>query len=277
MNIISTVLKNVHNSISITGTLGNEFVYKALTGLTFLPHNVLKLPSPYDPKNIKVIVVKGVTTEWKKRTRANWQRMNIIIESVLTNNKSNAAIYVPSYTIIEQLRTNGLEVRLKAIGIKIFYAERGMTSAENDELIKEFAEYRGKGGVLCAVIGGRSSEGTDFKGDMLEIVFTVGIPYVPQNLEIEKRIRYFDEIFPGYGWEISYGSPAWQKLMQCAGRPLRSLTDRAFVVMLEERIATSMANKRNGSRIPQWIKNSCEVVEYDQDKIGEMSGQFFND
>lgn len=90
---------------------------------------------------------------------------------------------------------------------------------------------------MLAVMGGSLSEGVDYKDNLLSGVIIVGLPFAPPSLEVQALRSYFRTKF-GYtlGEEYSYIYPAMNKILQAAGRSIRSESDRAVVVLMEERL-----------------------------------------
>ncbi|MGI0149694.1 MAG: helicase C-terminal domain-containing protein, partial [Thermoplasmata archaeon] len=72
---------------------------------------------------------------------------------------------------------------------------------------------------------------------LLAAVVVVGLPLSPPNLEVEALRDYYSRKF-GFakGHDYAYVYPAVNKLLQAAGRPIRSEKDRAVIVVLEGRI-----------------------------------------
>jgi Rad3-related DNA helicase len=88
--------------------------------------------------------------------------------------------------------------------------------------------------VAFAVLGGSFAEGIDLPGDRLvgAFVATLGLPQVnPVNEEMRRRL---DEMF-GAGYDYAYLYPGLQKVVQAAGRVIRSTTDEGVVHLMDER------------------------------------------
>ena len=87
---------------------------------------------------------------------------------------------------------------------------------------------------MLAVVSGSFGEGIDLPGDLLKAVVVVGLPLSVPDLETKALIKYYDEKF-GLGWDDGYIFPAMNKVMQNAGRVIRSETDRGAIIFLDER------------------------------------------
>jgi DNA excision repair protein ERCC-2 len=102
-------------------------------------------------------------------------------------------------------------------------------------MVKEnLEEHKAKGAVLLGVMGGSFSEGIDLPGDLLNGVVVVGIPLERPTLSVQSLIDYYDERFHR-GRDYGYNFPAMIKVMQSAGRCIRSENDRGVVVFIDDR------------------------------------------
>ncbi|MDH5401213.1 MAG: DEAD/DEAH box helicase family protein [Candidatus Heimdallarchaeota archaeon] len=266
---ILPVLKDIHFSISISGTIGDTDAYSLLTGINKLDYKSNILPSPYDHTNISAYIVKEVTTTYNKRSPAMWNKIINLIIAMANETPANVGLFTPSYAILKQILNNGLE---KLSPKPLIITKEGMSSEENDKKIKEFKNLSTKGGaILCAVLGGRSSEGADFPGDLMNSVAVVGIPYAPPNCRVDAQIKYLDSKFPGKGRTLAYQIPAINRASQAAGRPVRGLSDRAFILLLDYRYGTSSVTHH----LPEWLKTSMKSIENDPKLITAKAREFF--
>ena len=99
---------------------------------------------------------------------------------------------------------------------------------------KKFKSYKSTGATLLAVVAGSFGEGVDLPGDELKTVVVVGLPLARPDLETNALIQYYDEKFKN-GWNYGYVYPAFNKVIQNAGRCIRSETDKGVIVFLDER------------------------------------------
>jgi len=101
-----------------------------------------------------------------------------------------------------------------------------------DISVKNYENFVGGfGGVIL-----HNSEGIDLPGDFLKTVIVVGLPLEKPSLEIKELISYYDKKF-SRGWDYGYVYPAIIKVLQNAGRCIRSETDKGVIVFLDERFA----------------------------------------
>ena len=126
----------------------------------------------------------------------------------------------------------------KTAGKSIFTEAQGMLKEEKEEMLKKFKSHKKQGAVMLAVSGANFSEGIDLPGDELRAVIIVGLPLSRPDLETKSLIGYYDERF-GRGWDYGYIFPAMIKVVQGAGRCIRSETDKGVIIFLDERYSMS--------------------------------------
>jgi DNA excision repair protein ERCC-2 len=205
----------------------------------------------------------------EKRTPQMYHTIIDHIQEVVKNTPGNTGIFAASFQVLENLLANGLEKRLDK---QLFQEHRGMSSKENEKIVAEFKAYAQRGGaVLLGAQGGRSSEGVDFPGDQMNSVVIVGVPYAEPTPKVQAQIGYFEKCFPGLGREYGYVIPAMKKASQSAGRPIRTLEDRAAMIFLDYRFSTSYCKRF----LPLWIRNNLKILPDSNGAIAQELGRFF--
>ncbi len=268
--ILSPVLSSVYSSVHLTGTLGDADAYLLLTGLSDLQTSTIILPSPYDRKNIKAYYTQKLSTLYSHRSQKTYQKIAEVIAAVADATPKNVGVFAPSYSILEEILNAGLR---SYVGKKIYHIPSDASSEENDRLIEQFkTESKGEGAILVSVLGGRSSEGTDFPGDMMNSVVVVGVPYAPPSPRINAKIEFLESNFEGMGKMLGYVIPAVNKASQAAGRAVRSLDDRAFILLVDFRYGSYQV-KRN---LPKWLQQSLEKIDSDPSIIEKAVRSFFS-
>jgi len=266
---ILPVLEEVHLSLSISGSIGDPDAYMMLTGIDQLRSIPNILPSPYQNTNITALVTDDLTTSYRQRSPVMWKKIVNMIAAVVENTPTNTGIFAPSFAILNELMDNGLE---SAVSKRVFHVERGLTSAENDRMVNRFKRMADKGGaVLVGVLGGRSSEGADFPGEMMQSVIVVGIPYAPPNVRVQAQIKYLEEKFPKRGRKLAYQLPAVNRASQAAGRPVRGLDDRAFILLADQRFGRQDVM----NQLPGWIRDTIEKIGYNPPEVANRVKRFF--
>lgn len=119
-------------------------------------------------------------------------------------------------------------------GIEWLVQGNRMSDSEREDFLKEFEKERDHSLVACCVMGGLFSEGIDLKEERLigAIIVGTGLPMVCTEQEILKG--YFDEE-EQEGFAFSYQYPGMNKVMQAAGRVIRTAADKGIILLLDDR------------------------------------------
>ena len=228
--VITDVLAEAGGTVHLSGTLHPLDEYAATVGLERGRTTLARFPSPFPPENRLVVVDDEVTTRHEDVTRdpALWAAMGGRLRDLRRSTDRNLAVFLPSYEVLQRLAPY---VR----GEGAFIEARGGGQAELMDQVRRFKATRG--GTLVSVMGGRLSEGLDFPDEELEVVVIVGLPYAKPSARGEALVRFYDRRF-ARGWEWAVKVPMLRKMLQAAGRLIRTPTDRGVVVLLDRRAVT---------------------------------------
>ncbi|MHA1218090.1 MAG: helicase C-terminal domain-containing protein, partial [Candidatus Heimdallarchaeaceae archaeon] len=219
--------------------------------------------------NHVTLVVDKISSKLEDRIPATFLKMLEVITETVESTPKNVGVFCASYVIMRSILETGLE---RAISKPLFIAHQGMSSRENDKLIQDFKnESRKKGGVLISVLGGRSSEGSDYPGGEMQSVIIVGIPYARPTPTVKASIDYLEKQFPTKGREFGYNIPAITRAAQAAGRPIRSLEDYAVIMLLDYRFARHYYKKH----LPVWLKDNLHLVQPEKEILHSKIKQFY--
>lgn len=224
--ITSKVFDKCHASITMSGSLVPTEMYKDILGVN---GKRVGYPSPFPDKNRRVFVYPEVTTKYSERDKDQYDKIAEKCLQTLNSVETNSAIFFPSYDFLEKIKKR---LRFKLDG-KIF-SERGDLSKE--ERIRIFNKFKQEeNATLLGVAAGSFSGGMDFPGKSLELVIVIGVPLAKPTLEIKSLIDYYDGKFSGSGWGYAYIYPAIRRVLQAAGRCIRSEDDKGAVVLMDQR------------------------------------------
>src|SRR5437762_6761979 len=106
-----------------------------------------------------------------------------------------------------------------------------MTDYERNAMLDILRDKPRRGNLVLAVSGGMYAEGVDYRGDMLSGVMVVGPALPSVTFEQELLKRYYDDLY-GEGFEYAYLIPGMTRVVQSAGRVIRSETDVGVIALL---------------------------------------------
>jgi len=260
-DILKPILNKVYSSISISGTIEPIRYYSDIVGL---PESSIELsiPSPFPKENILVLSMKNLNTKGTSRDSKMYKRyVSRCVEAVEAIPK-NVGIFTASYDVLNGLIKNGILDELKSTGKAIFSEERGLSSSQNDQMIAKYKRSAEKaGGVLLGVCGGRNAEGEDFPGDLMNGVILCGVPFAKPTARVKAIIEYYGGSQKGK--DYAYNMPAFRRANQAAGRPIRTLTDKGTILLLDYRYMLPFYKKFLSS----WLRNNIITLPDEPGKL----------
>ena len=189
--------------------------------------------SPFDPANRLLLVGTDVSSRYSRRGAAEYERMARYIHETVTVKTGNYLVFAPSYQVMEQVADRCLAYE----DMECIRQESGMTEEEREAFLKEFEKERNHSLVGFCVMGGIFSEGIDLTEDRLigALIIGTGLPQVCREREIVKE--YFDKKGMD-GFAYAYQYPGMNKVLQAAGRVIRTEADRGMILLMDDRFAT---------------------------------------
>lgn len=226
--ISKEVINTAYATILMSGTLTPTKMYAALLGFDDATTQK-EFPSPFPPENRLNLIVAKTSTKFTARSTTQYRDIAKICGDIINATPGNSIIFFPSYRMKEQVYEY-----MSSIEKTVFQELPGMSAQEKEEMIEKFRSYKKTGATLLAVVAGSFGEGVDLPGDELKTVVVVGLPLSRPDLETNALIEYYDKKFKN-GWNYGYVYPAFNKVIQNAGRCIRSETDKGVIVFLDER------------------------------------------
>ncbi len=193
---------------------------------------ILKLPSPFDQANLHLLLCGGISTKYRDRDES-YDRIAQVIAAAIGGRCGNYMVFFPSYQYLLRVYD---EFKALCPTVDTVLQQSRMTEPEREEFLLRFDAQNTETLVGFSVMGGVFSEGVDLKGDRLigTVIVGVGLPQVSTEQDI--IMNYFNGD-NGMGFEYAYMYPGMNKVLQAAGRVIRSETDRGVVVLIDERFA----------------------------------------
>lgn len=187
--------------------------------------------SPFPEENRLLMVAEDVSSRYTRRSPLEYRKVADYIRIVTQSRPGNYMVFFPSYQYMGEIEEILEEEPLKA---DLLVQGQGMGEAEKAEFLEEFEKERSHSLAAFCVMGGVFSEGIDLKEERLigVIVVGTGLPMVCAEQEVLKG--YFDET-EEKGFDFSYQYPGMNKVLQAAGRVIRTPGDRGVILLLDDR------------------------------------------
>lgn len=223
--ILDTIKTKCHGSVFFSATLYPINYHMDL--LTQGEGKYIILNSSFDNKNLDLIINDKVSTKYRNR-ESSVDEIIETIDALISGKPGNYIIFFPSYSYMKLVLDN-----MEATDYKILIQKSNMTEEERNQYFNEFLDNT-TSKIGFFVMGGVFSEGLDYVGDLLSGVIVVGVGLPQVCLENDLIKEYFEENEQN-GFDYAYTFPGFNKVVQAAGRVIRSETDRGVVILMDER------------------------------------------
>ena len=233
------------NNLSECIEKGNATIFFSATMLPInyykeLLHNdeedaAIYIPSPFPKKNRQIMVGNDVSSRYKLRTPAMYEKIAKYIDIMVHGKQGNYMAFFPSYKMMNDVYECGCAIGLFG-DIEVIVQDSHLSEQERDEFISRFREEEKPVLGFC-ILGGIFSEGIDLAGEHLigAAIVGTGLPMVCNENEI--KLNYFSDR-EDKGFEYAYLYPGMNKVQQAAGRVIRTMDDRGVILLLDERFVT---------------------------------------
>lgn len=194
--------------------------------------------SPFDQEKRLLMIASDVSSRYTRRNRQEYRKIVEYMRKIVSAHKGNYIVFLPSYQYLKAVEsileeTEGLELEFSYMS-----QASHMSEQDREEFLEEFSEERQDSFVALCVMGGVFSEGIDLKEGRLigTIIVGTGLPMVCTEQEVLKG--YFDER-EEKGFDYAYQYPGMNKVMQAAGRVIRTVRDEGIIALLDQRFLNS--------------------------------------
>lgn len=253
------LFRECHSSVLMSGTLHPTVMYAELLDLP-LRTSEYTFQSPFPSDNRLSLIINKTTTKYTSRSSEMYEEQARLLAEVAEATPGNTLIFVPSYALLNEIHQRFENKTSKPV----FVESRGMSKSEKAAILSKLDSYSDSGAVFVGVAAGSFAEGVDFKGDLAKTVVVVGLPLARPDLETQALMKYYDKKF-SRGWDYGYVFPAFNKVLQSAGRVIRSESEKGALIFLDERYAWN--NYR------RCFPQTWDLKETDQP--GELVSDFF--
>lgn len=234
------VLGEYGSSVRFSGTVSPLKLYQRLHGFSAdYAEQAERVESPFAASQSVVLIIDDVPTYYRQRA----QSAPVVARTITTLAAAKAGHYVvafPSYAYLAQIR------ELIDAPHTVYAQTSGMDASAISALLEQFEQA--DSALLFIVLGGSLSESVDFTGIQLSGVAVVGLGLPPPSTERDLQAAHFEgqhdaDGHPISGQVIAYTQPALVKILQAAGRLVRSTEDRGIVCLIDQRFRSPWARQ----------------------------------
>lgn len=248
-------------TVAVSATLEPLEFYRDVLGFPRDETELRAFPSPFPRERRRVLVLDRPSTHYQNRDR-DLPIVDDAIRAVIAARPGNYLVAFPSFEYLEMVapRLAGLP------GFELVKQKKSMSDAERAQVLARLGQFAGPGKpgpppvLLLAVQGGVFTEGVDLPGEMCigAIVVGPGLPRLSFERELVKT--HFDRVY-GRGFEYAYLFPGMSRVIQAAGRVIRTATDVGIVALVGDRFA----QERYTTLFPRdwYVKSPRELVTHD--------------
>ena len=236
------------SAVLFSATLTPRYFYSDILGL---PDDTawLDVAAPFKAEQLSVHIVRDVSTRYFDRSSS----LAPIARLIAAQYEVTPGNYIAFFSSFEYLEQAVGEFCARYPGIPIWQQGRRMRDAEQEAFLARF-KVNGRG-VGFAVLGGSFAEGIDLAGTRLigAFIATLGLPqFNPMNDELRRRL---DTEF-GAGYDYAYLFPGIRKVVQAAGRVVRTLSDCGTVHLIDDRFSRPEVLRL----LPAWWRLESEAT-----------------
>ncbi|MEN5151967.1 ATP-dependent DNA helicase [Pseudomonas orientalis] len=233
-------LTAARSSVLFSATLSPRHYYADLLGLP--PDTAwVDVESPFKAEQLQVSIVDRISTRFVHRQAS----LEPIVELIARQFATQPGNYLAFFSSFDYLQQVAQLLAERHPQIALWLQSRGMAEAERQAFLDQFTPH--SQGVGFAVLGGAFGEGIDLPGARLigAFIATLGLPQLnPVNEQMKARMG---AIF-GAGYDYTYLYPGIQKVVQAAGRVIRSQHDRGVVMLIDDRFGEARVRQL----LPKW-------------------------
>lgn len=222
--VLAPSMDRFHAVVCASATLHPTWFFRAQSGLR--EADELVVPSPFLPADRRVLLVRGVSTAYRRR-EAEWPRIAALVTRLCGAIPGSVAIYAPSFEMLHWL------IERVDVGARARVVQSPVTGdAEREQVLSELRS--GEPRALFAVLGGVFAEGVDLPGGVLAAAVIVSPALPPPSVERRLFEAYLDQRH-GEGHALAYLQPGMTRVVQAAGRVVRGPGERGLVALVCQR------------------------------------------
>ena len=221
---LATIFDSAHATVALSATLEPFDFYRKTLGFPKERVAELSLPSPFPRDNRKILIVSDVDTTYRQRSNF-YDRIGTMVIDIAGATNGNYLALFPSYAFLREVSE-----RMPPTDKNVMIQRSDMTDYERNAILDILRDKPRRGNLILAVSGGMYAEGVDYEGDMLSGVMVIGPALPSVSFEQELLKQYYDDMY-GAGFEFAYLIPGMTRVVQSAGRVIRSEKDIGIIAL----------------------------------------------
>lgn len=224
------------------------------------------IPSPFETDKRLIMIARDVSTKYTRRTKGEYEKIVGYINDFTGARRGNYMVFFPSYKMMDEIYSLICDMA-PHLSNSIVCQTTDMTEEDREDFLEAFSENAAQSHIGFCVMGGIFSEGIDLVGDRLigAVIVGTGLPMVCNERELFRG--YYDDDC-NKGFEFAYLYDGMNKVMQSAGRVIRTKDDKGAILLLDERF---IGNSYRELFPREWYPH--EVV--DRSRMNKLLGEFW--
>ena len=190
------------------------------------------LESPFPMENLGLYCLPTISTRYRDRD-ASIPTVSDALAALVTGRTGNYLVFFPSYAYLKKVHE---DFAARYPSVRTLVQQSRSSDADRAEFLAQFVSAPQETLLGFGVLGSVFGEGVDLVGDRLIGCAIVGVGLPQVNPRQEMLRRYYDEL-NGSGFDYAYRNPGMNKVLQAAGRVIRTPQDRGVVLLLDDRFA----------------------------------------
>lgn len=189
--------------------------------------------TPFNLQNRRLVISNDVSSKYTRRNVSEYQKICEYIMQIMKSHRGNYMVFFPSYSYMDSVYNEMIKLSSElGESYKFIKQNSTMNDLEKEEFLANYETQRGILG-FC-VIGGIFSEGIDLKNESLigAIIIGTGLPMICNERELLRNYFNHNQI---NGYDYAYVYPGMNKVLQAAGRVIRTDKDKGVIALLDER------------------------------------------
>lgn len=255
-NQLKEALRRADSAIFFSATLSPLQYFSEILQGAKAPRQ-LQLPSPFPPENLATMIHRNIATTLKERANTAPAVARAIVDAC-SQRTGNYLVFFSSFQYLQDI----FEKVRPITNATLIAQSPQMSEQDRETFLKSFATEPANTQIGFAVLGGIFGEGIDLVGDRLigAIIVGVGLPQLCLERDLMSD-RFAARQLDGY--DFAYRFPGMNRVLQAAGRVIRTETDRGFIWLIDQRFAET----RYRQLLPahwthrQWVNNGSSVRE----------------